>query len=1787
MIVMKTLLFFYTACAVFLSTNLFPQNKLNVLPNGFEINLNFDETAHKDKQSGFVTVRDYFDFTDASQTGKFKLPSKTFLISIPPDSKPEIIISDQQNEIIKSVIPSLQPKLKSLNDSTFVYEEVSFSNAVIEPQKNSPLEIIGYGWYRDNYCVQVRIYTHTFDVASNQINRIKSLKLSVLLGSNYPISLAENINSSKDINRDIFNKAFLNYEIADQFKSQHKFSPNDVTGDWINYSAEYLKIGTASDGIFRITKSDLETFGVSTISINPKTFRLIESGKEIPIIVFGQEDEVFDDADYIQFFGTMNYSDSSYRIINSPSADYHEYLNRYTDTTFYFLTWGFEDGLRAPIQNSFTAGLTDTLDYYNYFEHTESNKILFSADVDEFRNQTPGWLKNKTWYYHQSEWLYSNTSRNYNFDAFDVVPKKNAKFYYKAVSGGSEIVDDAHQVILKVNGVLLDSQSVNRNDQVILSGSLNTNLFQTNPNVLNVKNYSNSTTVNFLAVDWYDVEYPRTLKLNDDQLLFTLTDDVTSGLKVVKIQNALSSSFEIYKVEPFLKKIENYLLTSNQILFTDTVHSGDKYIIVSTSKTSKPVFYYKKQFINLRSISSQADYVAITHQKFLSSAQNYVSEIASMYDLTTNLYLVQDIYDEFGFGYSTPESIRSFLIDTYERRVEPKPAYLTLIGDADYDYKLYRFKSDGVIGGGNYVPSFGSPVSDNWFVIWDDQIYPLPQLMVGRIPVNTSEELDYYLTKVQTNFNSKFDEWNKHYLFFTGGRSDFPDEIAQLKNTNDQVINNFVQPPPLSGSYTHFYKTTNPQSDFGPYTPEQFTNAIDQGGVFISYLGHSGTATWDNSISETIQLKNTVGRTPLITDFGCSTNKFAEPDIIAFGERFCLTSDGQAIGYIGNSSLGFTSTSLSVPILFYETILSSVNNEVGDAHLTSKLKMFEEIGTSTVYKIFASTNCLIGDPTIRIKVPGQPNLKISNSDVLLTNQFVNDYSDSTLINIVVNNFGTEDTSDFNYSIQHFALGNLVEEFTGHKVLPPFQDTLKIWVKTKNLAGQHSLNINLDSSNEIEEIYEDDNSVSFNFYIYSSALRDLLKHRIENSAITSLQILNPSVLEAADFKLQYQISEFEDFRTNQEFTIPADSFLTEIDLSQLLQNKRYFIRYKLDDPNSVYSNTVSFFNSGDNDFLLIDSASFNYQSLNDLSFSNSKLSIAPGVDNISVTSAGFEAGATCVIAKNGINLLSNTFFAGMGIVVFDEITLDVDTSAYYNLFNNLPNMQLLVDLINSIPEGKVVAMGVSDDAANNITSALKTAIKTLGSTKIDSLVFRGSWALIGKKGAAPGDVLEVVHGRYDGLIFIDSNFVVQKTNGTFETADLGPSTNWQNITVDQNIQGGNIVYSVFGIDSTGISDSLAVLNLSGGSADLSFIDSKTYPKIKIKSEFTGTTEGISPEINSLGINYTGLPELGTNFQVTSLVEDSILAGGSAELNFWIYNAGDADAENFNVKVELVNEDNSVAIIKDELINSLSANSRRKFTVNYQTAASDTQKRFVISIDPDQNVEEYFEDNNFFTKTLYFKNDIVPPDIKITFDDIEVFNGDFVSSEPKIKIALSDDSPLPITDTTSLKIYLNEIPIYYNGNSSVLNYTTNSSNPKFIAEYNPKLSDGEYLLRIAAKDLNGNFSDSASSEVHFLVSSDAKLLYVYNYPNPFADETYFTFKLTQIPDEFKIKIFTVAGRLIKEFSKSPSELNFDFNRIYWDGRDEDGDLIANGVYFYKVIMKKDEKIETTTQKIAVVR
>lgn len=225
-------------------------------------------------------------------------------------------------------------------------------------------------------------------------------------------------------------------------------------------------------------------------------------------------------------------------------------------------------------------------------------------------------------------------------------------------------------------------------------------------------------------------------------------------------------------------------------------------------------------------------------------------------------------------------------------------------------------------------------------------------------------------------------------------------------------------------------------------------------------------------------------------------------------------------------------------------MLKSNSKEIGESHLSAKDSMFAKIGSSSVFRLFALTNTLIGDPLVKIKIPTQSNLKISEKDLLFQTSIISDNQDSVELKIVINNFGIKDTTTFNYSFEHKFNSNIVKNISGRLALPEFKDTISVWLTTQELSGEHSLTINLDTNQDVIEIYEDDNLLNSTFYVYSTALRDLVKQRIENPALNRLRILNPSLMDDQNFNIKLQISETEDFHSFQEYTIPSDSFYTE-------------------------------------------------------------------------------------------------------------------------------------------------------------------------------------------------------------------------------------------------------------------------------------------------------------------------------------------------------------------------------------------------------------------------------------------------------------------------------------------------------------------------------------------------------------------------------------------------------------------------------------------------------------------
>lgn len=97
--------------------------------------------------------------------------------------------------------------------------------------------------------------------------------------------------------------------------------------------------------------------------------------------------------------------------------------------------------------------------------------------------------------------------------------------------------------------------------------------------------------------------------------------------------------------------------------------------------------------------------------------------------------------------------------------------------------------------------------------------------------------------------------------------------------------------------------------------------------------------------------------------------------------------------------------------------------------------------------------------------------------------------------------------------------------------------------------------------------------------------------------------------------------------------------------------------------------------------------------------------------------------------------------------------------------------------------------------------------------------------------------------------------------------------------------------------------------------------------------------------------------------------------------------------------------------------------------------------------------------------------------------------------------------------------------------------------------------------------------ATNTHHFRVTiggDEIRLENVLAFPNPFEDDlgTFFSFSLLGgDPADLKISVFTVSGRLV--YTRVERGLAPGYHQIAWDGRDAEGDKLANGVYLYRVI------------------
>ncbi len=75
---------------------------------------------------------------------------------------------------------------------------------------------------------------------------------------------------------------------------------------------------------------------------------------------------------------------------------------------------------------------------------------------------------------------------------------------------------------------------------------------------------------------------------------------------------------------------------------------------------------------------------------------------------------------------------------------------------------------------------------------------------------------------------------------------------------------------------------------------------------------------------------------------------------------------------------------------------------------------------------------------------------------------------------------------------------------------------------------------------------------------------------------------------------------------------------------------------------------------------------------------------------------------------------------------------------------------------------------------------------------------------------------------------------------------------------------------------------------------------------------------------------------------------------------------------------------------------------------------------------------------------------------------------------------------------------------------------------------------------------------------------------NYPNPFNPETWIPYQLSEDAD-VSIEIYNINGQLIRLLKLGHKQAGFYVNKessAYWDGRNESGESVSSGIYFYTI-------------------
>lgn len=778
----------------------------------------------------------------------------------------------------------------------------------------------------------------------------------------------------------IFNKVTQKYQRVIKYKleviTQKTFEPKISNKAFASGSVletgEWYKIAVLKDGIFKLSYSFLKNLGLDIDNLNPLNFKLYgNGGKSLPaansayraddlkqnaIYVEGELDGSFDPSDYVLFYGQSPHSWS----YNTTTQLFEHELNKYSDTTFYFITFSNTGESPKRIVNQVSQpSSTNTVTSFNDYAFYEKDLVNLIGSGE-------------LWF---GEVFDIKTSYNFAFNFPNIESSTPVQINFSGA--GRSGVSNIFTVSSGANSVNLPVTPVNTgsfHDRYanIVNGSVT---ISSPPSVVNViVNYNKPTSESVGWLDELELNARRNLIMANNQLFFRDIQSVAPG----NISNfVIGNALDIQKIwditDPFNIKNQQSTLSGNSLSFNVATDTLKTFVAFNSNYDSQVIGIGEVQNQNLHAIN-QADMVIVSHPNFLTQADQ-LSNFHINEGLTVVTVTPEQIYNEFSSGSQDIIAIRDFLRMLYERNtLTTAPKYLLLFGDGSYDNK------NRVVGNTNFIPTYQSPnsldvigslVSDDYYGLldlnegtWAGTEYA--DVAIGRLPVKSAAEANNVINKI-INYNTpnSMNEW-RNRIEFIGDDEDNNIHMNQSNSLAGMVETSNKAYNPNKIFLDAYKQESTPGGTRYPEVNKAINETVDKGSLIVNYTGHGGETGWAHervlTLSDINGWTNTQGY-PLFITATCEFSRFDDPKRTSAGELVLLNANG-GIGLLTTVRLVFSSPNFTLNQSFYNQVFtktSGIYPTIGDVFLKVK-----NLNASVVNN---RNFTLLGDPALRLAYP--------------------------------------------------------------------------------------------------------------------------------------------------------------------------------------------------------------------------------------------------------------------------------------------------------------------------------------------------------------------------------------------------------------------------------------------------------------------------------------------------------------------------------------------------------------------------------------------------------------------------------------------------------------------------------------------------------------------------------------------------------------------------------------------------------------------------------------------------